>query len=374
MSISETNEHVTAKGLQNSSARLLPKDTVCLSRTASVGYVVLMGREMATSQDFVNWICSDGLSPEFLKHLFLAEGKNLLRFASGAVHKTIYFPEAKAFFICHPDRPEQDHIVAFLDEALGQVLRARRLVETNKVLARSLFETYRQVLLGSRRPSWFTNQLGAICEVSSGGTPQVSNKKYWNGDVPWYSSGELNETFTASPERYISRLGLECSNAKLFPRGSLLIGMYDTAALKMSILDREAAFNQAIAGVKPNSTLDLEFVLHAISARKTEILKQRRGVRQKNLSLAKIRAISIFVPPTRTEQRALVTQLETLRQLTERLEDIYVRKLTALDELRSSLLSMAFRGEIRRPSSSVATLDARERSGKEKKIAAESAA
>ena len=51
--ISDTLQHITPLGLENSSARLLPKDTVCLSRTASVGYVVRMGREMATSQDFV---------------------------------------------------------------------------------------------------------------------------------------------------------------------------------------------------------------------------------------------------------------------------------------------------------------------------------
>ena len=67
--------------------------TVCLSRTASVGYVVVTARPMATSQDFVNWICGDELEPEFLQYLFLAEGDDLLRFSSSAVHQTIDFPE-----------------------------------------------------------------------------------------------------------------------------------------------------------------------------------------------------------------------------------------------------------------------------------------
>ena len=64
------------------------------------------------------------------------------------------------------------------------------------------------------------------------------------------SSGELNDLFTTNPLRNLTTAGLGCSNAKLFPKGSLLIGMYDTAALKMSVLDRNGAFNQAIAGVK----------------------------------------------------------------------------------------------------------------------------
>ncbi|NJO31139.1 MAG: hypothetical protein HC874_29000 [Richelia sp. SL_2_1] len=64
--IFDTLKHTNEKGLANSAARLLPKNTVCLSRTASVGYAVIMGQQMATSQDFVNWICNDALLPEFL--------------------------------------------------------------------------------------------------------------------------------------------------------------------------------------------------------------------------------------------------------------------------------------------------------------------
>jgi restriction endonuclease S subunit len=112
-----TLETTNESGIANSSARVLPKDTVCLSRTASVGYVVTTGRPMATSQDFVNWICSGSLVPDFLKFVFLAEGRQgLLRYASGSVHQTIYFPEAKAFCICHPDVAEQMRIVRCCDE------------------------------------------------------------------------------------------------------------------------------------------------------------------------------------------------------------------------------------------------------------------
>ncbi len=110
--ISDTAEHTNSLGIKHSSARVLPKGTVCLSRTAAVGYVVVMDRPMATSQDFVNWVCSDCLDPDFLQRLFLAEGrKGLLRYSSGSVHQTIYFPEVKAFHVCVPDVHEQRRIV-----------------------------------------------------------------------------------------------------------------------------------------------------------------------------------------------------------------------------------------------------------------------
>jgi type I restriction enzyme S subunit len=67
--ITETAESTNALGINNSSARVLPAGTICLSRTASVGYVVKMGRDMATSQDFANWVCSDLLDPDFLRYL-----------------------------------------------------------------------------------------------------------------------------------------------------------------------------------------------------------------------------------------------------------------------------------------------------------------
>jgi type I restriction enzyme S subunit len=121
--------------------------------------------------------------------------------------------------------------------------------------------------------------------------------------------------------------------------------MYDTAALKMSIWDRKAAFNQAIAGVKPNDKIDLIFILHAINFVKPEILSLRRGVRQKNLSLQKIKDIVLAVPELQKQQR-VVRQLASMREETQRLETIYRQKITALKKLKQSILQKAFTGEL----------------------------
>lgn len=126
--IADTIQTTNELGIANSSARVIPQNTVCLSRTASVGYVVVMGRPMATSQDFVNWVCSEKLNPDFLKYLILAEGREgLLRYASGSVHQTIYFPEAKAFHICYPGTDEQDRIVQQCDALATKTLRLTSL-------------------------------------------------------------------------------------------------------------------------------------------------------------------------------------------------------------------------------------------------------
>lgn len=93
----KTSENVTKKGIANSSSVILPKGTVCFSRTASVGFVTVMGRDMATSQDFVNWTCGEELDPIFLMCAFMHARKHLRSLASGSTHKTIYFPTVKQF-------------------------------------------------------------------------------------------------------------------------------------------------------------------------------------------------------------------------------------------------------------------------------------
>ncbi len=119
--IQETLQTVSQEGLNNSAARLLPEGTVCLSRTASVGYSLVMGRPMATSQDFVNWVCSEAVVPEFLMQLFIAEKDSLLSFGKGTTHTTIYYPEVKAFHVCLPPPAEQARIVDALDSYLSRL-------------------------------------------------------------------------------------------------------------------------------------------------------------------------------------------------------------------------------------------------------------
>lgn len=140
--IHETIEYTNELGIENSSARVLPSDTVCLSRTASVGYVVVTGRPMSTSQDFVNWVCSADLNPHFLKYVLLAEREALQIFAVGSVHQTIYFPDAKAFHICMPERDEQDRIVEILGALDEKIELNRRMNETLEAMARAIFKDW----------------------------------------------------------------------------------------------------------------------------------------------------------------------------------------------------------------------------------------
>jgi type I restriction enzyme S subunit len=131
----DTLETINQGGLNNSSARLLPEGTVAMSRTASIGYVTIMGRPMATSQDFVNWVCGPSLTPWYLAYALLAARGYLRSLASGAIHKTIYVPTLRQLRLCSPeidglpDKAQQEEIVASLDRSMMEVRRARTAAE-----------------------------------------------------------------------------------------------------------------------------------------------------------------------------------------------------------------------------------------------------
>jgi type I restriction enzyme S subunit len=299
------------------------------------GWLVLRNNQSLIDNDFLYYV----LSSDFVYQQFnmLAYGSTVRNLNIGLVQK-VKIPV--------PPLPEQHRIVSILDEAFTEIDKAKKNTEENIKKNKELFEAKLQYLFANTKSDWPTKKLGDICEMAPGGTPLKSIKEYWlDGKVSWYSSGELNELYTSAPRKCITHKGLDNSNTKLFPKGSLLIGIYDTAALKMSILDRQAAFNQAIVGIKPNSQIEVKFIFHIINAMKTEILNQRRGVRQKNLSFEKIKNIRLPLPPL-PKQHDIITELDAISEETKKLEKLYRSKLTHLEELKKSILKQAFEGKL----------------------------
>ncbi len=114
--VHETAEKISEIGLANSAARLLPEGSVILSRTASVGFSAILGVDMATTQDFVNWTCGPSIRPEYLLYVFRAMEPEFRRLTMGSTHQTIYMHDVGGFLTPIPPVPEQDRIIAFIRE------------------------------------------------------------------------------------------------------------------------------------------------------------------------------------------------------------------------------------------------------------------
>ena len=95
---------------------MLPNETVILSRTASVGFSAILGVDMATTQDFVNWVCGPSLKPQYLLYVFRSMDSEFRRLTMGSTHQTIYMPDFGRFSTPVPPIREQDQIVAFIQK------------------------------------------------------------------------------------------------------------------------------------------------------------------------------------------------------------------------------------------------------------------
>ena len=109
---------------------------------------------MATSQDFVNWVCSDSIVPKFLMYAFIAEGDQLRSFGQGTTHTTIYYPEVKALHVCLPVLEEQRRIVALLEELVSRLDAGVAALRH----AKAQLQRYRQSVLNAAVTGELTKQ------------------------------------------------------------------------------------------------------------------------------------------------------------------------------------------------------------------------
>ncbi|MCO5161273.1 MAG: restriction endonuclease subunit S [Mesorhizobium sp.] len=351
--ISETLETTNENGIANSSARVLPKGTVCLSRTASVGYVVKMGRDMATSQDFANWVCSDQLDPDYLVHVLLAEAGALSRFSSGSVHQTIYYPELKAFHICLPPLEDQRRIVAILDEAFEGLDRARANADANLAGAGELFESALETeLLASG--SWDQDNLGNHIDLlagfafkSAGYSQDPHDVRLMRGDnivpgaVRWDGARYWPKKDCGAYERFQLKAG------------DVLIAMDRTwinAGIKFAVLsdeDTPSLLVQRVARLRCYGSLDARFLAMLIGSKAFEryVLSIQTGTGVPHISPTQIRAFRTPVPKIE-EQRRIVERVLRIKEISRDLTESYTAARQDIDDLRQSLLQKVFAGEL----------------------------
>ena len=192
---------------------------------------------------------------------------------------------------------------------------------------------------------WQIKKLGEVCLTTSGGTPSRSNSKFYNGNIPWVKSGELNKGLILDTEEKITQDAIENSSAKIFPKGTLLIALYGATIGKLAFLGIDAATNQAVCGIFKNENIDSNYLFHFLFYKKPSLVKQSIGGAQPNISQGILKNLEIPIPPF-PEQKAIVLKIE---ELFSELENGKQQLQTAQQQLkiyRQSMLKWAFEGKL----------------------------
>ena len=246
-----------------------------------------------------------------------------------------------------PPLPEQQRIIGILDKAFDGIATAKTNAEKNLQNARALFESHLQSVFTQRGEGWAEKRIGEACVLRSGTTlaPEIEKP---SGEIPYLKVADMNilenlNGVTCS-SRYVSKNDVNASN--LLPVGTTIFPKRGGAILtnKKRLTMRVICADLNIMGVTPKQGLLPQFLFNFFL--KLDLRKINNGSSIPQINNYSIEPLIIAFPKSVLAQQAIVDKISSLSKGTQRLESIYQQKLTALDELKKSLLHQAFSGEL----------------------------
>ena len=230
-------------------------------------------------------------------------------------------------------------ILSSIDDKIDLLHRQNKTFEQ---LAETLF---RQWFVEEVNESWEEKTINDVCiKINSGGTPSTKVSEYYNGNINWYSTKELNDNFLFESVSKITESGLENSSAKLFPENTIIIAIYAAPTVgRLGILGNEASFNQAACGfVVDENKICFEYLYLYLLNSRQKLNDMASGSAQQNLNVGIMKEFPLIIPAS----ERIVEFRNISRPLFLKIKEnsIQIRTLT---QLRDTLLPKLMSGEVR---------------------------
>lgn len=238
------------------------------------------------------------------------------------------------FPIPAPPLAEQRRIVAILDEVFDGLATATDIAEQNLHNARDLFNSYLSFIF---EKSWATRALGDICENLDSRRTPVTKRDRKPGNIPYYgASGAVD---------YVDGFIFDEDLLLVSEDGANLV--MRTYPIAFSIAGKSWVNNHAHVLRFPDLASQ-KFVEHYLNS--VSLAPYVNGMAQPKLNQKALNSIPVPWPELDCREKA-VARLEGLTAQMERLRETYEARITALAELKQSILQKAFAGELTAPPS-----------------------
>lgn len=262
--------------------------------------------------------CSDFYVNYFESGLFNKEIYNIAQ--EGARNHgllNVSLPDFFNSFLLNPPYLEQIKIAEILN-LNDQIISLKRLL-IEKEQERKIWLMKK---LLKRKTDYRKLRIREIAEVCTGATPSTKRPEYWDGNIRWMNSGELNLKQVYEVEGRITESGLANSGTKLLPPKCVLVGLAGQGKTRGTVAMNYVPLctNQSVAAILPNDTYESEYLYWNLENRYTELRKLSSGDGARGgLNLELIKSLIVYLPK-KDEQLDIVKKLSTLNRKISLLE------------------------------------------------------
>ncbi len=314
----------------------------------------------------------NSLNLKFIEYLFLG-GIDISKTITGAAQPQITRQTLSPVLISYPKSlPEQQRIVAILDEAFAAIAKAKANAEQNLKNAKELFESYLQGVFENKGEGSKFETLDSLCELivdcehktaptQETGYPSIRTPNIGKGVLILEGVNRVSEkTYNEWTRRAI-------------PQADDLILAREAPAGNIAVIPEnvKVCLGQRTVLIRPKKNkLISKFLAHLILSKdvQEQLLSHSTGATVEHINMKDIRAFKIYNLSPLTEQQTIVQNLEALLTETQKLEAIYQQKINDLEELKKSVLQKAFSGELKSPEGALFTNDGCSPSKKEQTV------
>ena len=313
--ITKTENFISQKGLDNSSAKLIPENSVIIAMYGqgdTAGRVAINKIPLTTNQACCNFIIDkEKADYNFIYYQLCTLYDKMVSLKSGGAQPNLNAGKLKELEIALPPLETQQKIAGILSAYDDLIENNRKQIKLLEEAAQKLYKEWfvklnfpgheNVKIIDGVPEGWIETDINSICtKINAGGTPNRKKTEYWNNkDVKWFKTKELQDCWLYDSEEYISQKGLENSSAKIFPKNTILMAIYASPTLgRLGILTNEACCNQAaLCMIANEEIISYQWLYLKLLELREYFNSVARGAGQQNISADVVKNKNIVLPP-----------------------------------------------------------------------------
>ncbi|WP_428087947.1 restriction endonuclease subunit S [Candidatus Thioglobus sp.] len=251
--------------------------------------------------------------------------------------------------------PEQQRIVAILDQAFSTINQAKTNAQQNLLNAKELFESYLQNVFENKGDDWVEKRLGEVTsKIGSGATPRGGKSSYKEEGISLIRSMNIHDFYFK--EKNLAFIDEQQANALsnvTLQEEDVLLNITGASIARCCIVPKlylPARVNQHVSIIRANKEIvNPVFLASLLTSKffKDQILEiGEQGATRQAITKAQLENFLISFPKMIIEQENVIQSISILKAETKKLEAVYQDKINNLDELKKSILQKSFNGEL----------------------------